>query len=871
MALPLGHTIVHYVEGITTKLDPTTIKTEHAERVARDVAAYFGRLEYYEVLYADHLAKPYFDVDASTADTTADDLLARARDGLAAFFDGTLPAHTVIQAHGGPKLSFHFTVPGFRMRISDIKERARARGLLSRDGGPFDGAVYSARQKYRMIGSRKKRGDDRVLRPLDDSVPGYCMTLDCLVQVIDDAWPLLSADGTQAQASVALGGTHAAIQAAHAGKRDRTVDTTPVEAALTEAAPAPKKRGRARKEDTLPPAYRQVLDDMGFKDIASKSAFADPRGQGFSFSSSSRRACPCCAREHTSNNWFIVQPEPEVYLVKSHSEHCTYRRTPPHSATVEPITASLDDAVTALQLAAPPSLDFDNTHLHYHDVRVACTRPECLACDRTHPTPDYIIREKIKRGCWTIQNVDPACYPRIFFHGQRLDAILHPVLTAASHDTLSDLFLHGHANILWCCPEGKTIKRWDADRWTTFASKHWAAYLGWWLGTLLRATKQLDAYTRQLKALDRALGFVNSSSQVAGVRAAVEGKLIALSAGIVFDANPLLLGGEACVVELTTGVVRPPRLDDYVSKSTGFTMTQQVPPEDLAAVEAVVARIYPVEEERALVQQFAGYALRGDHPAKHFLCLTDRRAGNNGKSTICSLLRGVLGPQYSRSAKKELLYEQRYGGSVNDHDSGLAAFEGLRLITMEEPAQSMTLNTALLKELNGGGATLTIREAHSAITREMAWTAKMVVCFNQNGLPKLRVDDEAFLNRVLYVQHRARFCKTDEDWAKEDGQPHTFAADSDALEALTKPAALAWMLQGAALYQQERFSRIPPVCGAWLSEAVDEQDEVAAWRLEHVRENAEAWLSLKAAFIHYQQQGGKLGKRHSPPLQASAR
>ena len=341
--------------------------------------------------------------------------------------------------------------------------------------------------------------------------------------------------------------------------------------------------------------------------------------------------------------------------------------------------------------------------------------------------------------------------------------------------------------------------------------------MGWWLGTLLRASKQLDAYTRQLKSLDRALAFVNSSSQINGVRSLVEGKLIGLSAGITFDANPLLLGGDDSVIELDTGTVREARLDDFVSKSVGYRMLKEVPPEDLAAVQTIMERIYPIAEERDLVQQFAGYCLRGNHPEKHFLCLTDRRAGNNGKSTVCSLLRGVLGPQYSRSAKKELLYEQRSTGSVNDHDSGLAAFEGLRLVTMEEPAQSMTLNTALLKELNGGDATLTIREAHSAVTREMAWTAKMIICFNQDGLPKLRVDDDAFLNRILYVQHRSRFCKTPEDWVREEGREHTFAVDAPAVAALTKPAMLAWMMQGAAAYVQHGFTAIPATCLLYLA------------------------------------------------------
>ena len=566
---------------------------------------------------------------------------------------------------------------------------------------------------------------------------------------------------------------------------------------------------------------------------------------------------------------FAVEPEPEpgVLLIKSHSDNCKYRRvciapTGPPTGPVEEIAGAetFGDAVEKLQLTCMDLVpDFNNANLHYHTIRVACTKPGCPSCTRTHSTPDYVITEKIKQGCWTIQNVDPACYPRIFFHTGQLEAVLHPVLTCASHDTLSDLFLHGHGNVLWCCGEGKVIKRWEGQ-WRTLPTKEWASYIGWWLGSLLRAVKQLEGYTRRMKQLDKALGFINSSSQVSGVRTTVEGKLISRSRGIVFDANPLLLGGDASVIELDTAVVRPPRLEDYVSKSVGYEIAQVVSDEAWEAVTEFMARIYPVEEERRLVQQFVGYCLRGDHPAKHFLCLTDKRQGYNGKSTLCALLRTMLGDQYSRTGKKELLYEARFTKGIDDHDSGMAAFEGLRLITMEEPANTNTLDTARLKDLNGGNTQVPIREAHSTVTRQMAWTAKMICCFNQDGLPKLRVDDEAFLKRILFVQHRSRFCKTDQEWEESAEQPYTFKADERECAAVTPQAMLAWAMQGHAVYLEEGFSKIPRVCDAWLREVVEEQDEVAGWRTEHVEQKDGAWLTVKAAYDSFQTGGSKLPK-----------
>ena len=124
--------------------------------------------------------------------TSADALLAHALEALDAFF-GTRPAHLVAQLHGGDKLSFRIYVPGYRMRMVDIKERIVSLRLDTALGGPFDAAVYSKRQKLRMVGSIKTQQDRRALQPLDGTTPGFRYIVDTLVQVVDDAWPLLPA------------------------------------------------------------------------------------------------------------------------------------------------------------------------------------------------------------------------------------------------------------------------------------------------------------------------------------------------------------------------------------------------------------------------------------------------------------------------------------------------------------------------------------------------------------------------------------------------------------------------------------------------------------------------------------------------------
>ena len=127
---------------------------------------------------------------------------------------------------------------------------------------------------------------------------------------------------------------------------------------------------------------------------------------------------------------------------------------------------------------------------------------------------------------------------------------------------------------------------------------------------------------------------------------------------------------ELKAVDPTTGAfttcLRPARPEDLITKSVGYDIPD-AGLADTAAVEAVFEQIYPVEEERRFFQLYGGYCLPGNNPAKGFLCLTDRRKGDNGKSTAVNLLRKALGGEYVIDNKQNLLYEARYASNVDAH------------------------------------------------------------------------------------------------------------------------------------------------------------------------------------------------------------
>ena len=888
---------MHYTEKIRSRADDA--KQGDVVELAEIFAKRYGDHNFCEWFEAHHRTKPYFDGDlkydpgcGQSFEDAANAFLERCRAAVATFFADQPsfdPARVLwATSHGPHKISIRCFVPGFVMCPRDIKRRLIRLGLVTSSSppGPFDPAPYMTRQKLRITGSYKSLEDRRILALLGVPEPTAVQIAATLVQNtapddirIEEPDPDPAPPKAAPLKRIAKRPAPTPVPASDSEPEPEPAADAP--AASTAVVPAPR-RGRKPKADTLPAPWRAALAAAGFRDVHSQAGFQDDRGMGFSFSSSNRSRCPCCGGSHTSNNWFAVAVEPTVLQIKSHSENCAYRRAdlPEEERGLETIAPiSLDAALDGLGLVSVPHIDPEATH--YHTLQVVCHRHTCLACDSTHTSQDYLLRERIKHGCWTIENTDSFCRPKIFFHGELLDEAIAPVLAHPVPATFAKLFLLGHRRTLWCTPDGARVARWTGERWHMMVNVEWTAYIGGWLTTLLMAVASSEAHAHVEKKVSRAIAIAPGQSPQ--TRSAIVAELIQLSASIILDGNPLLLGGEGNLIELDTGLVRAHRFDDYVTKSVGYSFHQQPDEEHIARLQALMEQIYPIEEERRLVQQYAGYCLRGDHPgeigvswslswlhthtprcraAKHFLCLTDRRAGSNGKSTICRLLRAVLGNQYSCDAKAELIYQQRSAGSVNDHDSGLAAFEGKRLLVFEEPAQNHTIDTARLKQLNGGGVTLSIRSAHSAETRLMDWGAKMLIAFNQDGMPKLRLEDEAFLKRILIVQHRSRFC-SGRDWTLSQAEPHTFLADSTIEDAVksSPQAILYWAMEGHAIYMAERFRSIPAMCNTWLQETVGDQDEVALWAREAVLEAPGTWLKLKDAHESYRIGGGRLGKK----------
>ena len=201
--------------------------------------------------------------------------------------------------------------------------------------------------------------------------------------------------------------------------------------------------------------------------------------------------------------------------------------------------------------------------------------------------------------------------------------------------------------------------------------------------------KAKERYQAALKGLK----YIKRNSNVRGMVEMTKNRLIA-DVDKVLDTNPYLLGTENGILDLKTGFLRVGVPEDNISKSVGYHFFDDSNQHEQVvqnAFDDFLGRIYPVDEEREVVQRFCGYALLGSHPEKKMCLFTDARGGYNGKSSMCKVLMGALGSSYAHKPKPELLYKPDFSsGTIDSHSSGMLNFRGVRLAIVEELDEKKT-------------------------------------------------------------------------------------------------------------------------------------------------------------------------------------
>jgi putative DNA primase/helicase len=270
-----------------------------------------------------------------------------------------------------------------------------------------------------------------------------------------------------------------------------------------------------------------------------------------------------------------------------------------------------------------------------------------------------------------------------------------------------------------------------------------------------------------------------------------------------FDPDPELLGCENGTLDLRTGILRPSRRDDLISRSTGVSYD---PDARAPTWEAFVERILPSADLRSFVQKLAGYCLSG--LTSEQVLVVFHGSGANGKSTLVETLSAAMG-DYSRVAEANLLLAKRWDDGPKN---GLAGLAGARLVTASETESGRRLAESAVKQITGGDR-ITARFLYGEF---FDFYPVFKVILSTNNRPEVEGSDKGILRRIRLVPF--------------DVEIPVEQQDKDLRRKLQDelPGVLAWMVRGLAEWRTSGLGNPPEVDEA-IEDYREDADSIAGF------------------------------------------
>ena len=124
----------------------------------------------------------------------------------------------------------------------------------------------------------------------------------------------------------------------------------------------------------------------------------------------------------------------------------------------------------------------------------------------------------------------------------------------------------------------------------------------------------------------------------------------------------------------------------------------------------------------------------------------------NGTQMDQLLMATAMG-EYAVKADPNLIYRNDKVRSVNDHQAGFLAYRKKRSIFVEETDPLKFLDEELLKDMNGGQTSFTVRQMWRDDVVTFDWISKIFIAFNEGKMPGFNIADAALVDRMPTVPH----------------------------------------------------------------------------------------------------------------------
>ena len=251
-----------------------------------------------------------------------------------------------------------------------------------------------------------------------------------------------------------------------------------------------------------------------------------------------------------------------------------------------------------------------------------------------------------------------------------------------------------------------------------------------------------------------------------------------------FDTQKNLLNCLNCTIDLDTCQPREHDHNDFITKVASVRYDKNA---KLAKFTSFTSEIMCGEiEKEKFLQKSLGYGITGDTRAE-CLFIFYGPTTRNGKGTLMESIINVLGDYALNMQPDSLAKRKRNGGSSASPD--IARNAGVRIVSVNEPAEDMVLDAAIVKQLTGSD-TITARFLYG---NSFDFIPQFKIFISTNYLPAV-TDDTLFASgRVIVIMFNRHF--------EEDKQDKTLKSLFRTEE--SKSAILNWLLQGLEMYRNE--------------------------------------------------------------------
>lgn len=251
-----------------------------------------------------------------------------------------------------------------------------------------------------------------------------------------------------------------------------------------------------------------------------------------------------------------------------------------------------------------------------------------------------------------------------------------------------------------------------------------------------------------------------------------------------FDIDPYHFNVNNGVIDLRTGDLKPHTRSFMCSN---ISKVDYDPEATCPEWERFLEMTQPDPEHRLYLQRLMGYTLIGEVRDQIFAIHIG--SGGNGKGVALDTFSYVLN-EYACTGQRDSFVRK---SNSNRIPADIASFEGKRFVVVDELNDNQKMDTALLKDITGGGAI----KAESKNVNPWEYTPKFTLHFRTNHLPDLP-SDRSIVRRFRPVRWSVE--PTADQWDTFTSPHHS--TPTNYLTKRESSGILNWILAGTRDYLQ---------------------------------------------------------------------